>query len=100
MHGLPPGQAETKRFPFLGELRPAAALNPENWQLLIGGAVEAPVHLTLPELLALPRRDFTMDVHCVTGWTRFQTTFTGIPLAELLARVRPVAEAKFIQFIA
>jgi hypothetical protein len=41
-----------------------------------------------------------MDVHCVTGWTRFATTFTGFPLADLLDRVQPAPEARFVQFIA
>ncbi len=100
MRELPPGQAETSRFPFVGETVPAATMDASNWRVIVAGAVESPLELTLPELLAWPQRDFTMDVHCVTGWTRFQTTFTGIPLADLLARARPTPAARFVQFVA
>jgi DMSO/TMAO reductase YedYZ molybdopterin-dependent catalytic subunit len=100
MRELPPGQAETKRFPCVGERQPGPGLTVANGHLLVEGEVAAPLPLTYAEVLGLPQRDFTMDVHCVTGWTRFQTTFTGLPLADLLARAQPTAAARFVQFVA
>ncbi|MBI3410597.1 MAG: molybdopterin-dependent oxidoreductase [Planctomycetes bacterium] len=97
---LPPGQVETKLFPVVGENASADSTTKGSWTLTIDGEVLNSLHITLPELLALPQRDLVMDVHCVTGWTRFDTKFTGIPISDLLERARPRPNAKFVQFIA
>src|SRR5262245_7684948 len=99
MRVLPPAQVETRLFPVVGETTPSDAISADNWRLALDGEVETCLQWSLPELLALPQRDFVMDVHCVTGWTRFDTTFTGVPVADLLERARPSADARFIQFI-
>lgn len=96
---LPPGQVETKLFPIVGELSPVTSAVAESWRLRLDGEVERPLEWSLSELLALPQRDIMMDVHCVTGWTRFDTKFTGVSLAELLERARPKSSARFVQFI-
>ena len=41
------------------------------------------------ELLALPRETVTVDIHCVTQWTKFDTTWTGVSLDMLLAAAGP-----------
>lgn len=92
---LPPGQIETRRFPVVGERTPGAGI--EDWTLTVSGLVEEPLELTLDRYLALEHRDITFDVHCVTGWTRFDSTFTGIPLAEI---VDPLPEARYVSFSA
>ena len=48
--------------------------------------------------LAKPRRDLTFDVHCVTSWTRFDSTFTGIPLSEALESASVSETARFVSF--
>jgi hypothetical protein len=65
------------------------------WQLTIEGMVSDPRDIGLPEYLALEHRELTFDIHCVTSWTRFDSTFTGVPLAEL---VSPLPEARFLSF--
>jgi hypothetical protein len=59
--------------------------------------VQDETSLTLEDYQGLPHRDLTFDVHCVTSWTRFDTTFTGVPLSEL---VKPLPEARFVSFTA
>lgn len=100
MPQLPPGQVETIRFPIVGELAPSASVRADTWRLTIEGEVEAPQDWSLAEVLAMPQRDFTMDVHCVTGWSRFATTFTGVPLADVFEMARPNARARFVRFVA
>jgi DMSO/TMAO reductase YedYZ molybdopterin-dependent catalytic subunit len=100
MPQLPSGQVETRQFPVVGEMQPRVMRPGEDWRIRVEGEIESPLTLSLPRLLAMPQRDFTMDVHCVTGWTRFNTTFTGIPLADLLYRARPNQRARFVQFVA
>ena len=51
----------------------------DDWQLTISGAVERERSWTWEELLALPAETLTTDIHCVTQWTRLDTTWTGVP---------------------
>lgn len=92
---LPPGQIETRRFPVVGERRPSA--EPGDWCLSIEGLVESPRTVDLAELLAMEQAQVTFDIHCVTSWTRRDSTFTGVSLARLVA---PLPEARFVSFTA
>lgn len=99
MHHLPPGQSETRQFPVVGE---CASNGPalDDWRLRVEGEVESPLDLTYREVLEMGSQDFVMDIHCVTGWSRFATVFNGVPLAHLLQRAKPTSQARFIQFLA
>lgn len=98
---LPPGQIETRRFPVVGERSPSTDLSdPQTWSLTIEGLVEIPTVLGLDEFMSLDHRDLTFDIHCVTSWTRFDSTFTGIRLSELLELARPLPHARFVSFTA
>jgi hypothetical protein len=46
----------------------------------------------------MARSHLTFDIHCVTSWTRFESTFTGMPLAELLDIAGPKPAAQFVSF--
>ncbi|MFQ5522389.1 MAG: pentapeptide repeat-containing protein [Acidimicrobiia bacterium] len=101
MGALPPGQIETRRFPVVGERAPSEELDhPAAWRLTIHGLVERELTLSFDEYLALSHRNLTCDLHCVTGWTRLDTTWRGVPAAELLEKARPLPEARFVSFIA
>ena len=39
---------------------------------------------TWEELLALPAETFTVDIHCVTKWSKLDTTWTGVSVDTLL----------------
>lgn len=98
---LPPGQIETKRFPVVGERSPSPELSdPSDWSLRIGGLVGRPLTLSLGQYLALPHQELTYDIHCVTSWTRFDSTWTGIPLSVLLDEARPEEGARYVSFTA
>lgn len=90
---LPPGQIETKRFPVVGERAPSSDI--QDWRLTIGGLTGNPRTLSLDDYMALDHHDLTFDIHCVTSWTRFESTFTGVPLVEL---VEPLPDARFVSF--
>lgn len=96
---LPPGQALTAKFPVVGERMPAPeALDLGSWSLEVGGRVERPLALSWPEYQQLPHRERVADIHCVTGWSRFDGRWTGLPLAELLATAVPLADARYVRF--
>jgi DMSO/TMAO reductase YedYZ molybdopterin-dependent catalytic subunit len=89
---LPPGQIETAKWPVLHYGRvPRADLT--RWTFRVFGEVERPFEISWAEFEALPRRDVLCDIHCVTTWSRYDNTFSGVPVMLLLERagVRPKA---------
>ena len=88
---LPPGQYLTPDFPVLSA-GPTPHTELDAWSLTIDGAVDTSVSWTWDELLALPQETFTVDIHCVTKWTKLDTTWTGVSLDTLLEHVSTEAE--------
>jgi DMSO/TMAO reductase YedYZ molybdopterin-dependent catalytic subunit len=89
---LPPGQILTDKWPILhaGEV---PRFDPERWDLRVFGEVDRPLSFNYAELRRLPAKDVRCDIHCVTTWSRYDNTFTGVPFLWLAqeARVRPGA---------
>ncbi|HEY4279461.1 MAG TPA: molybdopterin-dependent oxidoreductase [Conexibacter sp.] len=56
----------------------------EQWSLSIRGELERPVSWTWDELQLLPQETFTVDIHCVTKWSKLGTTWTGVSIDTLL----------------
>lgn len=100
MTRLPPGQIETKRFPVVGERVPSddLATDPDSWEMEVTGEVEKPFRMSLGELIAMPQDSLEFDIHCVTSWSRFNSTFTGVPLSLLLERAKPNGTGTFVSF--
>jgi DMSO/TMAO reductase YedYZ molybdopterin-dependent catalytic subunit len=92
---LPPGQYLTEKWPILhaGDV-PKTDL--ATWDLKIWGEVETPVTLSFAQLQALPATDLTIDIHCVTRWSRFDTRFKGVRWRELAALCVPKESARFV----
>ena len=88
----PPGQYLTEKFPVLhyGSV-PAADL--AAWDFRVFGLVDAPVTLSWEQFRALPRARATVDIHCVTRWSKLDTAWEGVPIRAILdlAGVRPEA---------
>ncbi len=89
---LPPGQYMARDFPVL-HVGDVPRFDPAAWRFRIWGEVDRPVELTWEQFQALPTRTVTTDIHCVTRWTKFNTTWGGVPFRDLmqLARVKPSA---------
>ena len=92
---LPPGQYLTEKWPVLhaGSV-PKTDLS--TWDFKVFGEVEEPVTLTYESLQALPQMEITIDIHCVTRWSRFDTSFKGVHWRELAELVRPQPTARFV----
>lgn len=97
---LPPRQqfAAPGKWPAVGETAAAAPLGP--WRVAVSGEVAAPLDLSIEKLQALPRVERTIDIHCVTRWSKPGMRFAGVTLASLLQVARPTAAAKFVSFVA
>ena len=91
---LPPGQSLTQRFPVL-HYGPVPRFNPATWDFRLWGEVEQEIRWTWDEFLLLPRQKLTMDIHCVTRWSKFDTEWEGVSLRTLvdqgLIRLKPAA---------
>ena len=80
---LPPGQSLTEKFPVL-HYGPVPEFNPQTWDFKVSGEVETPLRLTWEEFQNLPRRKITMDIHCVTRWSKFDTEWEGVSVRDLV----------------
>jgi DMSO/TMAO reductase YedYZ molybdopterin-dependent catalytic subunit len=87
---IPPGQYVTDDFPVLSA-GPTPRTPLREWSFTIRGAVDRPVSWTWEELRALPRETITVDVHCVTKWSKLDMIWTGVCVDTLLEGVRTSA---------
>jgi len=92
---LPPGQSLTQKFPVL-HYGSVPAFDPVTWDFRIWGEVEQEMTWTWSEFTQLPRTQLTMDIHCVTRWSKLDTTWEGVAVRTLvdqgLVRLKPAAK--------
>ncbi len=93
---LPPGQYDTGAdWPTLtAEVTPH--LVPDEWTMTVDGLVDHAVTWTWRELHALPGSTYFGDIHCVTTWSKLDTTFAGVSVDTLLAVAHPRPEAAYV----
>jgi DMSO/TMAO reductase YedYZ molybdopterin-dependent catalytic subunit len=94
-HKLPPGQSLTQKWPVLhvGSIPP---FNPATWDFYIWGLVKQPRRFTWQEFSSLPTVQQVSDMHCVTRWSKFDSTFEGIPVAEVMKQVELLPAANYV----
>jgi DMSO/TMAO reductase YedYZ molybdopterin-dependent catalytic subunit len=92
---LPPGQRETFDFPVL-DLGDQPNLSTRDWSLSVGGMVENPIRWDWDTFMAQPQTELVSDIHCVTTWSRYDNSWTGVAARHLLKTVRPRQEARFL----
>ena len=83
---VPPGQYVTRDFPVLSA-GPTPRPDLDAWSFTIDGAVGAPTSWSWAELMALPAETITKDIHCVTKWSKLDTTWRGVSVERLLENV-------------
>lgn len=95
---LPPGQHLTKSFPVL-DLGVRPVIPTADWALELAGEVEKPLMLDWAGFNALPQLGMTVDIHCVTAWSRYDNDWVGVSTQALLelCRPRPAATAVMIE---
>ena len=79
---LPPGQSLTQKFPIL-HYGSVPAFDPESWVFRVWGEVEQELSWSWDEFQALPQTEITLDIHCVTRWSKFDTLWRGVSLKRL-----------------
>ena len=88
---VPPGQYVTDDFPVLSA-GPTPHTSLDDWDLTITGEVEALRRWSWDEFRALPSEPVTVDIHCVTKWSKLDSEWEGVPLDTLLDGVDTTAE--------
>ena len=92
---LPPGQYLARDFPVLHVGTPPR-FDPKTWRFRVFGLVEEPQQFDWERFTSLPTKTVTTDIHCVTRWTRLDTTWEGVSFSDIarLARPKPAAASK------
>jgi DMSO/TMAO reductase YedYZ molybdopterin-dependent catalytic subunit len=89
---LPPGQYDT------GDVFPVLSAGPtphtplSEWDLTLQGEVDGVRRWSWEEFRNLPREAVSVDIHCVTKWSKFDTRWEGVAVDTLLADVRTESE--------
>jgi DMSO/TMAO reductase YedYZ molybdopterin-dependent catalytic subunit len=89
---VPPGQYLVDDFPVLSA-GPTPHTPLEEWDFTIvdeNGTIAA--RWTWDELRALPAESPTVDIHCVTRWSKLATRWEGVSVDRLLAGIATTAE--------
>ena len=92
---IPPGQYLTRDLPVLSA-GPTPSIQPSDWSFTIDGLVDELITWTWDEFQALPRQDWTVDISCVTKWTKLDMHWTGVSVDTLLENVTLDPAARFL----
>lgn len=91
---LPPGQRVIKYLKPMGGVKGDPSKS--SFRLRVHGEVEEPFEIDFEELLALDNQELTLDVHCVTGWSRLGARWEGVRIADLAARAKLKPSARYV----
>jgi len=79
---LPPGQYRTEDFPVLAK-GPTPRADLATWKFTISDAARPLASWTWAQFEALPRTIWRGDIHCVTKWSKLDTTWSGVSIDDL-----------------
>jgi len=92
---LPAGQSLTLKFPVL-HYGPVPPFNAATWDFRVWGEVEEEKTWVWNEFNQLPRSTIQMDIHCVTRWSKVDTTWEGVSVRTMveqgLIKIKPAAK--------
>ena len=91
---VPPGQKVVPSWPVL-TYGVTPRINLKEWQFHVSGLVAEEKTFTWEEFMALPQTEITCDIHCVTGWSRMDSQFTGVLFKDLWQHITPLPEARY-----
>ena len=83
---VPPGQFVTQDFPVLSA-GPTPHTPLDKWTFSIKRGRDTAMAWDWQQIQALPAQDITVDIHCVTKWTKLDTQWHGVSVDTLLADV-------------
>jgi DMSO/TMAO reductase YedYZ molybdopterin-dependent catalytic subunit len=93
---LPPGQYLTHDFPVLSA-GPTPRIGLDTWQFTVITETGQRTNWSWADLLALPSETVTVDIHCVTKWSKLHTEWQGVSLDTLFANISTAADYTLVQ---
>jgi DMSO/TMAO reductase YedYZ molybdopterin-dependent catalytic subunit len=93
---LPPGQYLTHDFPVL-QTGPTPRVDLDRWQFTVTTEVGVRHTWSWRELLALPSETRTVDIHCVTRWSKLGTRWEGVAIDTLFADIDTAADHALVR---
>jgi DMSO/TMAO reductase YedYZ molybdopterin-dependent catalytic subunit len=88
---LPPGQHLTADFPVL-QAGPTPRIDLDDWRFTIRDERGVEHVWTWAQLKLLPSERLTVDIHCVTSWSKLDAKWEGVSLDTLFESVDTAAE--------
>jgi DMSO/TMAO reductase YedYZ molybdopterin-dependent catalytic subunit len=88
---VPPGQHVTTDFPVLSA-GPTPRVSLDQWEFTIDNGNDVLRRWDWESFRNLPTETVTVDIHCVTGWSKLDTVWEGISLDTILAGMNTDAE--------
>ncbi|MGA7271729.1 MAG: sulfite oxidase-like oxidoreductase [Acidimicrobiia bacterium] len=80
---VPPGQYVTGDFPVLSA-GPTPRISLDEWRFTITSAGAEAADWTWEEFTMLPTEEVNVDIHCVTKWSKLDTSWEGVSVDSLL----------------
>jgi DMSO/TMAO reductase YedYZ molybdopterin-dependent catalytic subunit len=81
---LPPGQYKTDDFPVLS-MGPTPDVELATWRFTISSGAATLAAWSWNEFERLPKTVWRGDIHCVTKWSKFDTSWKGVTIDDLFA---------------
>ena len=93
---LPPGQYLTTDFPVLSA-GPTPQIPPEKWEFTIDDGTKVLKQWNWKSFRELPTENVTVDLHCVTRWSKLGTHWEGVSLDTILGEIETDAEYAMVR---
>lgn len=85
---VPPGQTVTRLFPVL-HYGTVPKVDLAQWTFQVFGHVKSPLTLAWSDFMGFPQQEVQTDIHCVTGWSKFDTRWKGVSTRVIWERLEP-----------
>jgi DMSO/TMAO reductase YedYZ molybdopterin-dependent catalytic subunit len=92
---LPPGQYKEDGFPVLSA-GPTPHVATQSWRFTLKDGPRPVASWSWDEFNALPRTALKRDIHCVTKWSKFDTSWEGVRVDDILAAAGVTAPTAFV----
>lgn len=93
---LPPGQYLTNDFPVLSA-GPTPRIALDKWEFTIDDGTNVLKRWNWKSFRELPAETPTVDLHCVTRWSKLHTVWEGVSLDTLFANTKTDAEFALVR---
>jgi DMSO/TMAO reductase YedYZ molybdopterin-dependent catalytic subunit len=93
---LPPGQYLTNDFPVLSA-GPTPRIALDKWEFTIDDGTNVLKRWNWKSFRELPAETPTVDIHCVTRWSKLGTVWEGVSLDTLFANTKTDAEFALVR---